>query len=785
MAFTYNLIIDNGLSSYLQAVKDIEHAEAVDDTTVRFTMSAPKSDMLYVIVYIIPEHLWADVPVKTLERSYKNPMPMVGSGPFQVVEFEKGSFTRLVRNPDYWGNDVPGWGTPGVDQLIFQAYQNPDTMTQDLRTGTLDAAQGVPAAQFAALKGDAGLKTIAYNFINWDYIDFNCYDSPESGGNPVLRDPAFRVALDYAVDRERVVQVVYNGRAAPGYTMLTTDTWRDPDFHWEPPAGVKRPYDPAKAAQLLDDAGYRDADGDGVREDEQGKPISLRLWALAESPSTQAEGKLITGWFEQLGLDIRFEVVDNGVASDAMYAWKGDSPAPDYDMILWFWDGYWDPGSTLQCFTTSQIGWWNEIYWSNAEYDRLCDEQGHELDLQRRADLIHQMQEVMYEENPQEVLTYFDYLQAVNVEKWTGWSPYYDDDGPVIYNFIQQSYINIRPKAVAGRRSLERRRRSVPSPASPSRRWSWPACSPGGCCGGAPAAAPKKKAEGPARPLVPRRAGPQTGAGSVKKNVAPLPAPASAQHAAAVAAHEALHRGQADAVALELPRRVHALEDAEEVLGVGHVEADAVVAHEEGVLAAVVHARRPRRARVSRGAVNFQALPRSSWRMRRTSTRVGLGGRGRARRPRRPCREGLLGGDLLADLLREGAQVDACAAPARDATRGEPDEFVHEAGQRLRGGAHPPQIVRALRRQPLALVFDDHGAEAVDRAQRSAHVVGHGVGQRLQLTGGGLELLRCGSPRAPRSSVLEPRAGPPPRSCATARGRCRRRGLRRRRPTPA
>jgi peptide/nickel transport system substrate-binding protein len=307
----------------------------------------------------------------------------------------------------------------------------------------------VPSAQFPGLQGDPKLKTIAYNYINWDYFDFNCYDGPKSKGNPVLRDPAFRVALDYAIDRDRICQLVYNGRAKPGYTMITSDTWRDPDFHWEPPEGVKRSFDPAKAAQLLDAAGYRDADGDGIREDKKGRPISLRLWALAESTSTQGEGKLIAGWFEQLGLDIRFEVVDNGVASDAMYAWEGDYPAPDYDMILWFWDGYWDPGSTLQCFTTSQIGWWNEVYWSNAEYDDLCAQQGTQLDPQKRAEIIWRMQEVMYAENPQNVLTYFDYLQAVNTEKWEGWTPYYGENGPVIYNFIVQSYLNVGPKTAA------------------------------------------------------------------------------------------------------------------------------------------------------------------------------------------------------------------------------------------------------------------------------------------------------------------------------------------------
>ena len=263
----------------------------------------------------------------------------------------------------------------------------------------------------------------------------------------MLRDPAFRVALDHAIDRDRIVELVYSGRAKPGYTLINSDTWRDPDFHWQPPDDVKRGFDPERAKQLLDAAGYRDTDGDGVREDKQGEPITLRLWALAESTSTQGEGKLLTGWFEDIGLKIKFEVVDSGVASDAMYAWKGDLPAPDYDMILWFWDGYYDPGSTLQCFTTSQIGWWNEVYWSNAEYDELCEQQGHELDPQARAEQIWRMQEVMYAENPQNVLTYFDYLQAVNTEKWEGWTPYYDADGPVFYNGMIQSYLNVRPKA--------------------------------------------------------------------------------------------------------------------------------------------------------------------------------------------------------------------------------------------------------------------------------------------------------------------------------------------------
>ena len=61
----------------------------------------------------------------------------------------------------------------------------------------------------------------------------------------------------------------------------------------------------------------------------------------------------------------------------------------------------------------------------------------------------------MYAENPQNVLTYFDYLQAVNTDRWTGWTPYYDANGPVFYNGMVQSYLNVAPKAAAAEVSSE------------------------------------------------------------------------------------------------------------------------------------------------------------------------------------------------------------------------------------------------------------------------------------------------------------------------------------------
>ena len=117
-----------------------------------------------------------------------------------------------------------------------------------------------------------------------------------SRGNPVLKDPKFRQALNWAVDRDKICAIVYGGHARPATTVITADYYTDPDWHWEPPADVKYSFDLEKAKQLLDAAGYKDTDGDGIRED-AGKPIELRLWCRAGSTTYQNVERLVAGWF--------------------------------------------------------------------------------------------------------------------------------------------------------------------------------------------------------------------------------------------------------------------------------------------------------------------------------------------------------------------------------------------------------------------------------------------------------------------------------------------------------
>ena len=286
----------------------------------------------------------------------------------------------MVANKDYWR------GAPKVDEVIFQTYQNQDTMAQDLKTGAIQTGWNIPSAQFEPLGAEPDLTSIRAVTIGFDQLGFNCADKkifPKSTGHPVLQDPAFRSALQWAVDKDKIVSIGYNGNAAPADTIITRDFYSaEADFHWTPPVGDPGTYtfDLEKAKAALDAAGYTDGDGNGIRE-YKGKDIKLRLYARSESPESQNCGKLITGWFEEVGLDIDYQVIDDGALGDKQYNYEGDQYAPDFDLFIWGWGGDVDPNFILSVLTTGSIEAWSDCIWSNAEYDKLFLEQQTTIDV--------------------------------------------------------------------------------------------------------------------------------------------------------------------------------------------------------------------------------------------------------------------------------------------------------------------------------------------------------------------------------------------------------------------
>jgi peptide/nickel transport system substrate-binding protein len=443
VAFTYNYVLKNNLGMFIDYLKFITKVEAPDDTHVVFTCSKPKANMLGLWIPILPEHIWSKVPAKEVESKFKNAPPIIGSGPFQTVEWKKGEYVRLVANKDYWR------GAPKVDEVIFQTYQNQDTMAQDLKTGALESGWNIPSAQFNSLNSATGLEAIRAVTVGFDELGFNCADLkkfPKSTGNPVLQDPAFRSALQWAIDKDKIVSIGYSNNALPADTIINRDYYSaEADYHLTPSSPYS--FDLDKARQALDEAGYPDANGDGIRE-YNGKPIKLRLYTRSESPEQQNCGKLMAGWFKDIGLDIDLQVIDDGALADKQYNTAGGQYAPDFDMFIWGWGGDVDPNFILSVLTTNSIQSWSDCAWSNPEYDKLFLDQQSTIDVQKRIAIVKQMQQIVYDESPYIPLVYPLDLEAANKGKWAGWVRANENKGAWWYNTQPDTYVSVHRAAV-------------------------------------------------------------------------------------------------------------------------------------------------------------------------------------------------------------------------------------------------------------------------------------------------------------------------------------------------
>jgi peptide/nickel transport system substrate-binding protein len=441
VAFTYEYIVKNSMASYTSYTVGIKKVVAVDPLTVRFVCTSPKANMLGMWVPIVPEHIWSKVVPNAAQNSFQNPAPIVGTGPFQTVEFKKGQFVRMVANKSYWR------GAPKIDEVIFTPYQNPDTMVQELRSGTIDACWGIPEAQFAPLGGDTRFKTIAYPIKGIDELGFNAYTG-KSLGNPVLTDWKFRQALNWAIDKQQIVKIAYNGYATPGTTLVVPNYYRNPDWHWQPPADQLYGYDPAKATALLAAAGYKTVNGRLLNK--QGKPISLRLFACGAPPQGDNIGKLLTGYLEKIGIAVKFTYMDEGAMNDYLYNTVGGKFVPNMDLYVYNWTGDVDPMFIFSIFLTSQINGWSDCAWSSPTYDRLYNQQAAAIDSAQRQAILVQMQQMLYQQSPYIILAYPKGLEAVDVSRWDGWVQSPQPGGSAIYSVDNiDSYLFVHPREAA------------------------------------------------------------------------------------------------------------------------------------------------------------------------------------------------------------------------------------------------------------------------------------------------------------------------------------------------
>lgn len=423
--FTFELLLENPLGMYAGYLVGITEILAPDDYTVKIKTENPKANMLLNSAPILPEHIWKDVAVEELE-TWPNETP-IGTGPFEFVEFNPGQFLKLVSNENYFK------GQAAIDELIFVHYANSDTMAQSIKIGEIDAATNFNTSQLSSLKDEEGIEAVSAVSLGFTEISFNAWKDPSSKANPLLKDFNIRKAIELAIDKRQILDLVYDGQGTVGTTLVPPEGF----YHYEPTEDEIRNYDIEKAKKLLETAGYTDLNGDGVREDKNGNALEFTFTLRADNSEEVKAGQMISGSAAKAGIKLNIETVDDGVLIDKIYS-------GDFDMFIWGWGADLDPTTILNIMTTDEIGSMSDSNYSNEEYDKLFLKQQTLMDPDERQELVWEMQRILYEEAPYIILFYDNNLQAVNTEKWTGWKRI-PDTGGYFFNLTNYNYLNVEP----------------------------------------------------------------------------------------------------------------------------------------------------------------------------------------------------------------------------------------------------------------------------------------------------------------------------------------------------
>jgi peptide/nickel transport system substrate-binding protein len=444
VAYTFQRILDEKQGLVIDYVRQIESIETPDENTVVFTTREPSVQMLSMPVYILPKHIWEDVPADETE-SFKNE-PAIGSGPFQAVEWREGQFARLEANPDYFK------GSPHIDEIVFQFYDNDDTMVQAFRNGEVDYIAWFPINLFKSLENQEGIETNSAADPGFTELGFNLYEpSPEaveefdapktSTGHPALLDPRVREAINWAIDEQELTDKILQGEGLPGSTLVPPAL---ASYHLDLPESELQGFDIERSRQLLEEAGWRDTNGDGT-VDKDGEELQLRLFVRSEDKDSVTAGQFIEDWFREAGIGLEIKAIGDTALTDAIYA-------ADYDMFIWGWASDPDPDFILSILTCDQIMGWSDTFWCDEDYSRMYQEQKKQLDLEERAATIKEMQRIAYEANPYIIFYYDNQPEAWRTDRFEGWTktPTNSDSGQVAYSFTTETYMNLRPLSAGG-----------------------------------------------------------------------------------------------------------------------------------------------------------------------------------------------------------------------------------------------------------------------------------------------------------------------------------------------
>ncbi len=433
VAFTYRFVIDNKIPQYKSYFPSDPTFETPDERTLIWKAEEPTfAPDMPPWVYIVPEAVWAPYDGRELReiRGVQN-TPSIGSGPFVLTEWAPGQGWTMERNPYYWGEE------PQLDRIEYRLYSNQEAMIQALRNGEIDFADGIKPSLIESVEGIDGVSVQRVVSDWWLNFAFNFGgQGPDADALPALHDITVRHAIAMAIDKQAIAEKVYRGTATPGDTIIRPAS---AFWHLDIPADEEISFDPAAANVMLDEAGYTDTDGDGIREDpETGEPLELLVPASQDTTGAVESGELIVGYLAAIGVRVDLRPVSDAKMGD--YWGTGN-----FDAYIWYWSGDPDPNYQLFVFTSEQCGAWSDGCWQDPTFDGLYEEQGNIFDREERQAVVFEAQRRAYEQAPSVVLAYPGWLQAYRDDRFAGWVPAPGADGYLLPGYNYDSLVELRP----------------------------------------------------------------------------------------------------------------------------------------------------------------------------------------------------------------------------------------------------------------------------------------------------------------------------------------------------
>ncbi len=341
-----------GMEEYHDGKADsVSGLEKVDDYTVKihFKEMSPSMQLAggSVCAYIMPKHIFKDIPEAEWEKSdYVRGTKFVGLGQFKIESIVNGESVTLVPNEHYYK------GVAKVDKVVMEVV-SPDNIVSEMKAGNYDIAT-MPNSQYEAYKDLTNVTLLSAQASAYEYIGFHLgkYDK-ETGKNVTdpnakMADVKLRQAMAYALDIDAAGQNLYNGLQHSSNSIIIPFF---KDLYNKDQEGFT--YNPEKAKQLLDEAGYKDVDGDGIRENKDGSKLTINFAARTRDEANESLVQQYLNWWKEIGLNVQL-YTGRTIELNSFYD-KVQADDPEIDVFAAGWSTGYDPNPSGLFGETAQF----------------------------------------------------------------------------------------------------------------------------------------------------------------------------------------------------------------------------------------------------------------------------------------------------------------------------------------------------------------------------------------------------------------------------------------------